>query len=120
MGPHSGHGEATAVLDELAERSDVDPVDLGWILVQRARANTDAGRDEDALTNARAALEKFVDGADVTATALAAAATAAVWSIVATQNFEETDIGGLMTASDNAVSWWRSQTISRGAHICCR
>ena len=112
MKPHIGHAEATAVLDELTERSDVDPADLGWVLVQRARCHTDAGRDEDAQADARAALEQLTDGADVTATALAAAATATVWSIVAAQDFEKADLGGLMTASDNAVSWWRSQGIS--------
>ena len=96
MKPHIGHAEATAVLDELMERSDVDPADLGWVLVQRARCHTDAGRDEDAQADARAALEKLTDGADVTATALAAAATATVWSIVAAQDFEEADLGGLI------------------------
>ena len=112
MEPHIGHAEATTVLDELMERSDVDPADLGWVLVQRARCHTDAGRDEDAQADDRAALVKLTDGADVTATALAAAATATVWSIVAAQDFEKADLGGLMTTSDNAVSWWRSQGIS--------
>ena len=112
MKPHVGHTEANAVLDELMERSNLDPTDLGWLLVQRARCHTDAGRIEDAQADARAALERLTDGADVTATALAAAATATVWSIVAAQDFEEADLGGLMTASDNAVSWWRSQAIS--------
>ena len=111
--PHMGHGEAMAVLDELAERSDLDAADLGWILVQRARANGDAGRDDEAEADASVARENLVDRSDVTATALAGAATSAVWGIVAARNFEEADIGDLMTASDNAVSWWRSQTISR-------
>lgn len=112
MKPHTGHAEATAVLDELVERSDVELADLGWVLVQRARCHTDASRDEDAQADARAALETLTDGTDVTATALAAAATATVWSIVAAEDFEKADLGGLMTASDNAVSWWRSQAIS--------
>ena len=110
--PHTGHDEATAVLDELAECGDLDPADLGWVLVQRARANADVGRDDEAHADANAAMENFVDGSDVTATALAAAAAGTVWSIVVAGNFEEADLAGLMTASDNAVSWWRSQTIS--------
>ena len=109
---HVGHTEATPVLDELMERSDVGPVDLGWVLVQRARCHAEASRDEAALADARAALERLTDGSDVTATAVAAAATATAWSIVAAQDFERADLGGLMTASDNAVSWWRSQAIS--------
>ena len=111
--PHAGHGGAIGVLDELAQRSDLDATDLGWILVQRARANNDAGRGQEAESDASRAIEKLIDGGDVTATALAGAATAAVWGIVAARNFEETNIGDLLTASDNAVSWWRSQTISR-------
>ena len=55
-----------------------------------------------------------MDRSDVTTTALAAAARATVWGIVAARNFEDADLGSLMTASDNAVSWWRSQTISQG------
>ena len=111
--PHAGHGEAMGVLDELAQRSDLAAADLGWILVQRARANNDAGCGQEAESDATRALEKLGDGGDVTATALAGAATAAVWGIVAARNFEEAHIGDLLTASDNAVSWWRSQTISR-------
>ena len=111
--PHTGHGEAMAVLDEVVERSGLHAADLGWILVQRARANSDAGHNDEAESDARLGLEELVDGSDVTATALAAAATATVWGIVAARNFEDADIGNLMTASDNAVSWWRSQTISR-------
>ena len=107
------HGEAMAVLDEVVDRYDLDAADLGWILVQRARTKHDAGRDDEAESDAGLALEKLVDGSDVTATALAATATATVWGIVAARNFEEANVGDLMTASDNAVSWWRSQTISR-------
>ena len=101
------------VLDELAQRSDLDAADFGWILVQRARANNDAGRGQEAESDATRAIEKLLDRRDVAGTALAGAATAAVWGIVAARNFEEANIGGLLTASDNAVSWWRSQTISR-------
>ena len=110
--PHARHGEAMVVLDELAEQSDLCQADLGWILVQRARAHGDAGRDDEAEADVSVARENLVDSSDVTATALAGAATAAVWGIVAARNFEDADVAGLMTASDNAVSWWRSQTIA--------
>ena len=110
--PREGHAESITLLNEMVERSEFTPTDLGWVLVHRACCYSEADRDEDALADARAALENLTDGADVTATALAAAATATVWSIVATQDFEEADLGGVMTASDNAVSWWRSQIIS--------
>ena len=110
---HAGPGEAMELLDELAQRSDLDATDLGWILVQRARAHIDAGRSEQAESDSIRALEKLPDRRDVTATALAGAATAALWGILAARNFEEANVGDLLTASDNAVSWWRSQTISR-------
>lgn len=109
---HEGYGEALAVLDELLNRDDLVSADLGWALVQRSRLNTSVGREDDAEGDARTALENFVDGRDVTVTALAASAAAAVWSIVFARDSEEADLGGLITASDNAVAWWRSQMIS--------
>ena len=110
--PQTRHGEAMAVLDDLGEGGDLEASDLGWVLVQRARANKQAGREDEAESDAGDALSKFVDPEDVTTTALTSAAQATVWGIVAARNFEEADLAGLMTASDNAVTWWRSQTIS--------
>ena len=110
--PHYGHCEAMEVLDELLESDDLGRADLGWVLVQRACTRFDIGSDDDVRSDASAALTNFVDGNDVTATALAAAATGMVWSIVATTHFAEADLQGLLTTSDNAVAWWQSQTIS--------
>ena len=114
MEPQTRQSEAMAVLDDLVEGGELEASDLGWVLVQRARTNIEAGWEEEAESDAAGALSKFVGPSDVTTTALAAAARATVWGIVAARNFEEADLGGLVTASDNAVSWWRSQTISQG------
>ena len=110
--PQTRHSEAVAVLDELVEEGDLGASDLGWVLVQRARSKREAGQDDEAKSDADKALSKFLDPGDVTTTALAGAAHATVWGIVAGRNFEEADLASLMTASDNAVSWWRSQAIS--------
>ena len=111
-GPRDGHGEATAVLDELVKGADLDPADLGWVLVQRACTTLDVGNDDDVRSDASAALRNFVDGSDVTVTALAAAAIGMVWSMDASSNFAEADLSRLLTTSDNAVAWWQSQTVS--------
>ncbi|MYH67237.1 MAG: DUF4365 domain-containing protein [Dehalococcoidia bacterium] len=110
--PQTRHSEALAVLDELVDGGDLGASDLGWVLVQRARSKSEAGQDEEAESDAGSALTKFVDQRDVTTTALAAAARATAWGIVAARDFQEADLGSLITASDNAVSWWRSQAIS--------
>ena len=109
---HEGCDEAVVLLDDLKARDDLDPSDLGWVLVQRARFNANAGSEDDAEADARSALENLDDGSDVTVTALAASATSAVWSIVFMRDSEIADLGGLIAATDNAVSWWRSQMVS--------
>jgi hypothetical protein len=110
--PQARQSEAIAVLDELMQEGDLGASDLGWVLVQRARSKSESGQDDEAKSDADMALSKFLDTGDVTTTALAGAAHATVWGIVAARNFEEADLASLMTASDNAVSWWRSQAIS--------
>ncbi len=111
-GPYDGHGEATAVLDELLERADLNPADHGWVLIQRACTKLDVSNDDDVRSDASTALRNFVDGSDVTVTALAAAATGLLWSMDAASNFAEADLRDLLTTSDNAVSWWQAQTVS--------
>ena len=124
------HGEATAVLDRLAERDDMDPVDYGWALVQRARIHTELGNPEAARADAILA-QRFLAGDrdDITVSALA---SSAAWSLYVTATVErfhpdpadsttdvdrateqwEEALADLIVASDTTVSWWRSQEIA--------
>ena len=124
------HGEATAILDRLAERDEMDPVDYGWVLVQRARIHTELGNPGAARADAILA-QRFLAGDrdDITVSALA---SSAAWSLYvtatvkrfhpdpadstseadrATEQWEEA-LGDLIVASDTTVSWWRSQDIA--------
>lgn len=103
-------GDALDVLNALLEDDDLGPVDHAWVLVQRSRIRADVGDIVGARADAAEAQRSFQgDADDVTASALAAAAA---WHLFATAGFGAEDIGATLTASDTAVSWWRSQTVS--------
>lgn len=124
------HGEAMVVLDRLVEREEMDPVDCGWVLVQRARIHTELGNPRAARADAILA-QRFLAGDrdDITVSALA---SAAAWSLYVTATVErfhtdpgdsssdveqaaerwEEALGDLVVASDTTVSWWRSQDIA--------
>lgn len=113
------HEDALAVLDCLASRDGLLPVDHGWILVQRGRVRAETGDAAGARSDAAGAQRSLAgDGDDITASALAAAAA---WLLFATtrlvsHNADEWGLGlaETLTASDTAVSWWRSQRVSWG------
>ena len=113
------HEDAQAVLDRLVSRNDLLPVDHGWVRVQRGRARAEIGNAAGARSDAAGAQRSLAgDEDDITASALAAAAA---WLLFATTRLvphavDEWALGlaETLTASDTAVSWWRSQRVSWG------
>ena len=102
------------VLDSLINSDQLQPVDHGWALVQRSRTRAEVGDVTGAQADAVAAQRDFAgDSDDVTVSALAAVAA---WQLFATADFDDQDFAEMVMASDTAVSWWRSQTISSALH----
>lgn len=104
------HHEVIVLFDELIGRDQLGPVDQAWLLVQRARVRADIGEVAGARADAADAQRHLVaDADDVTGSALAAAAA---WQLFSTADLGEGKLDEVLPASDTAVSWWRSQTIS--------
>jgi len=122
---------ALEVLDGLIEGAELQPVDYGWVLAQRSRIRAEIGDIADARADASAALRDFATSAnDVSSSPLAAAAA---WQLFMTarrsqpvpavtekdaaddaEDPADSHLGfaEMITASDTAVSWWRSQMIA--------
>lgn len=104
------HEDALSLLNALIEEDKSWPVDQAWLLVQRARIRAELGDLDGARDDALGAPRNLGgDANDVTASALAAAAA---WQLFSTAGFAGGDVSEVITASDTAVSWWRSQTMS--------
>jgi hypothetical protein len=104
------HGEALRLLDRLVDSDALNPVDHGWVLVHRSRIRAKMGDLTGARADAADAQRHFLgDAGDGTVSALA---SAAAWYLFTTAGPGERDLGRVLTASDTAVAWWRSQTIS--------
>jgi hypothetical protein len=102
--------EAFELLGDLVGPDDLGPIDHAWVLIQRARIRAEHGEFEEALEDAASAQRQLRgDDDDLTASALA---SAAAWQLYVTAGFRSADLGEVLSASDTAVSWWRSQTIS--------
>lgn len=103
--------EASSVLDDLLHEDELGPVDHGWVLVQRGRIRAEVGDLVGARDDAVRAQRQFPgDADDVTVSALA---SAAAWLLFRTAGFASGYLADTLTAADNAVAWWRSQSISR-------
>lgn len=110
LGRTEQHASALTALDDLLGEDCLPPIDHGWVLVQRSRIKAETGDISGARDDAVAAQRFFVgDADDVTVSALE---SAAAWVLFETGFFKESDLAKLLTASDTAVSWWRSETIS--------
>ena len=115
---------STAVLDRLADRDSMHPVDRGWVLVQRARNKIEIGDVDGAHADAVEAQSGFAgDHDDITVSALQASAAWSLYYAAWMKRFDSGDFAsgqeeqqqrhrGLLIAYDTAVSWWRSQEIS--------
>lgn len=109
---HERHEEALGLLTSILEKDQVGPVDQAWLLVQRGRVRTEIGDVTEARADAIEAQRQLVgDANDVTVSALAAAAA---WQLFMTATIGERKLDEVLTTSDTAVSWWRSQTIAWG------
>lgn len=101
-------------VDELeqAPADSWEPIDYAWSRVILAAAQSEVGRIAEARTAASEALQG-VRGRpdDPTASAIRGAAASLLFY---TASIIEEDLGGMLSASDTAVSWWRSQTIMGG------
>lgn len=115
------HRQTLGVLDHLVDDDDLPPADHGWVLIQRARTKTEMGDIEDARRDALEA-QRYLQGDedDITVSALSAAAA---WHLFITTDQlsrsraeRMSDFASLVTDSDTAVSWWRSQTVSWEFH----
>ena len=127
--------DALEVLNGLIDGVELQPVDYGWVLVQRSRTRAEIGNISGARADASEALRDFSASADdVTVSPLAAAAA---WQLFMTARgsqpaaaiTEQDQAGGdldpadthrgfaeMIAASDTAVSWWRSQMIAAALH----
>lgn len=115
---------STAVLDGLADRDSMHPVDRGWVLVQRARNKIEVGDVDGAHADAVEAQSGFAgDHVDITVSALRASAAWSLYYAAWMKRFDAGDFAsgqaeeqerykGLLIAFDTAVSWWRSQEVS--------
>lgn len=125
--------DALSVLESMTALDGQDQADLGWVLVQRARALADIGDTDGSRSDAIRARQCLAgSGDDLTASALMASAE---WQVFATEARPVSSSDGsagqavdtekrsadqlaarfkeLMTVADNAVSSWRSQTVAR-------
>lgn len=109
----NGKAEAALALVETTLALDEDaPADNAWLQVQKARSLRELGRMKEAR-DAAIDGQRLRAGApyDPTAMAIAAAATQLVF---ATTGFEARDIAQMITDSDTAAGWWRSQVTAWG------
>ena len=126
------YDDALSVLETMAKCDDLESADLGWVLVQKARALAEAGDFDGSRSHAIEALECFDSVEDdLTISALRASAARQIFATepltIPENDLTEQDSGSsgdsadqfadrfnqLMTAVDTPVSWWRSQTVAQ-------
>lgn len=106
------YDDALAALTDLIHADVAAPIDAAWLHIQRARAYLELGQLPAARADADLALgARNIAPHDVTASAIAGAAQALIYS---TASWEEQDLGSVIEATDTAVSWWRTQTALGG------
>ncbi|WP_345456879.1 DUF4365 domain-containing protein [Actinoallomurus oryzae] len=104
--------DALRCLMEAASRDEATPVDDAWLKVHLARALTEVGRVDEARRIAFDVQQiRATHSEDVTATAIAGVAAALLFETAA---WRDENLAELITGIDNAVAWWRTQTVSRG------
>jgi hypothetical protein len=102
------HVEAVTLLSE--QPDDASPIDWAWIQIQLARARAEIGEVATGRQDAAAALRALVgDPDDVTASAIRAAAAQLLFQ---TAQWGDQQLEELITKTDTAVSWWRTQTLA--------
>lgn len=102
--------EALTALGAVLEKDDLGPVDLAWVLAQRARLRMELGDTEGAVADAVAAMKNLrAERNDLTASAIAASAA---WQIFRSSDVPKASVGDPLTAADTAVAWWRGQLVA--------
>ena len=106
------YDDALAALTDVIDADIAAPIDAAWLHIQRARAYLELGQLPAARADADLALgARNIAPHDVTASAIAGAAQALIYS---TASWEQQDFGSVIEATDTAVSWWRTQTALGG------
>jgi hypothetical protein len=104
--------ESLELLSATIDRDQSQPVDQAWLIVQRARLLADIGRVEEARADAISVQKvRQTHPEDVTATAIAGVAASLLFNASA---WGERDIEQVITNTDTAAAWWRTQTTSGG------
>jgi tetratricopeptide (TPR) repeat protein len=108
-------GRSEEALELLSAAIDLDqsqPVDQAWLTVQRARLLADVGRVDEARADAISVQKvRQTHPEDVTATAITGVAAALLFNASA---WGQRDIEAVITNTDTAAAWWRTQTMSGG------
>lgn len=113
-GAYAIENNEPAVALEILEKSlagdHLEPEDEAWVHLQMARVLADGGDVPEARRLAVAALNSLTASADdVSASAISAGAA---WLLFSTADLLSGDLESMVTASDNAASWWRSLEVS--------
>lgn len=104
--------EAIDLLSTTIALDEALPVDQAWLTVQRARLFADVGRVDEARAAAvNAQRVRQMHPEDVTATAIAGVAAALLFDASA---WGQRDLEHVITNTDTAAAWWRTQTTSSG------
>jgi HEAT repeat protein len=104
--------EALALLRGTLEGDEAEPVDHAWLTMQVARACAELGQVDEARRHTYDIQQiRTTHSDDVTATAIVGVAVTLLFELAA---WDEEDLPGLITGMDNAVAWWRIQTVSSG------
>ena len=108
--------EALELLDALADDPALSAVDRAWLGLHRARAAADVGRVEDLQHGlADTVLISATHPHDVTATAVAGAASTLLFSVSGTWDTDE--LTDRITKADTAASWWHAQTVASALSV---
>lgn len=105
--------EAIELIESNLSADDNRPVDHAWLLVQRARAELDVGRIDEARESAASALSGGQNHSqDVTARAITGAAAMALFS---SEAWKPNSLDEILSSLDNVAAWWRTQRESSGS-----
>jgi len=103
--------EAVTLLAGFGDRAG--PIDHAWVLAQLSRAQAEVGDVTSARENAALALQGATGAAgnDPTASAIRSSAASLLYF---TANFRDENLAEVVSTSDHAAAWWRTQSQFRG------
>jgi len=103
--------EAVTLLAGFGDRAG--PIDHAWVLAQLSRAQAEVGDVTSARENAALALQGATGAAgdDPTASAIRSSAASLLYY---TADFRDENLTEVVSTSDHAAAWWRTQSQFRG------